>query len=383
MPNPAAAAIDRVPAPAPRLGTAGPSSNDISAIRRISIYPAFTAKYYSLYIAGLRSLFGPSRLRFTRRGFPPFGSDCLALRIHGPKERKIYIHSNDMPEIDEDGLAWCDVFGKVNLDPDLVPDDSTSKVLGIGPTFAVRVWGPAIAELVGVRNFILAPKACGSFRTHLSTYRGHYASRYAVSDYHPVPSKSDYIFFNAALWEREPEANAVRARFLEAARSVPGITVEGGLTPRNSARGTKTFGAPEYERLLSRRYSPAEYFAKTRDSAVVLNNPAYRDGHSWRLAESLAIGKAIITTPIARALPAPLLHGTHVHYADGSEKAFRDAVEQICNDHDYRERLEKNARAYYEAHLAPPVVMRRLLDAALLRNAGPSAVRSTARTRQK
>jgi hypothetical protein len=378
-----AVAIDPDYASAPRQRPATHLPSHISAIRRISIYPAFTAKYYSLYIAGLRSLFGRSQLRFTRRGFPAFGSDCLALRIHGPLERKIYIHSNDMPEIDENGLAWSHVFGKVNLDPNLVPADSRSKVVGIGPTFAVRVWGPGAAELVGIKNFLLAPKACGSFRTHLSTYRGHYASRYAASDYHPTSSKSDYIFFNAALWEREPEANAVRARFLKAARSLPGITVEGGLTPRDSARGTKNFTAPEYEELFSRRYSPAEYFAKTRDSAAVLNNPAYRDGHSWRLAESMAMGKAIITTPIARAVPAPLLHGTHVHYSDGSEKAFRDAIKQICNDHDYRERLERNARAYYEAHLAPPVVMRRLLDAALLRNAGPSAVRSTSRTRQE
>jgi hypothetical protein len=334
-------------------------------IEKVSIYPAFNARYYSLYIAGLRSLFGDASLRFTRRGFPDFGTDCLAFRIHGPQERAVYLHSNDMPELDPIGLAWCDVFGKVNLDIDRVPQRDRSKVIGIGPTFAVRSWVAGAAELTGALNFLRAPSACGSFRKHLSNYRGQYISRFPETAYQASLSRGDYIFFNAALWEREPEANALRARFLMAARSVPGVTVEGGLSPRDSARGTKDFTPPGYDRLLCRRYPAHEYLAKTRTSAVVLNNPAYQDCHSWRLAESLALGKAIVTTPIVRAVPAPLVHGTHVHYADGSVEAFREAIEQICRDDDYRRHLERNARAYYEAHLSPTAVVSRVLDAAL------------------
>jgi glycosyltransferase involved in cell wall biosynthesis len=142
-----------------------------------------------------------------------------------------------------------------------------------------------------------------------------------------------------------------------------GIRFEGGLSPRRSARGDRNFRATGYEPHLSRRFTPLEYLEKTRASAVVLNNPAYEGCHSWRLAESLALGKAIISTPIVRELPAPLVHGTHLHCVDGSVESFRSAIGMICGDADYRARLETRARAYYEEYLAPTAVVRRILHA--------------------
>jgi hypothetical protein len=330
-------------------------------MNEICIYPAFNARYYSPYIQGLRALVGSSRLRYTTEGFPTFGTDCLALRITGPDERKIYIHSNDMPELDEQGLAWCDVFGKVNLDQTLVPERYRSKVMAIGPTFAVRVWGPVVAEAMGIRNSLLSRGVVRNLRQHLANYRGQYLSRVAEDAYQASPSRPNYIFFNAALWEREPEANALRARFMDAIRSLPGISFEGGLSPRDSARGTDDFRAPGYESYLCRRYTPEEYLAKTRVSSVVLNNPAYRDCHSWRLGEYLALGKAIVSTPIVRAVPSPLVHGVHIHYVDGSVESLQAAVRKISGNGTYRRTLERNARAYYDEYLAPTSVVRRVL----------------------
>jgi hypothetical protein len=344
----------------------------------IQIYPAFNARYYSPYLEGLRAMAGQSKLRFTARSFPAFGTDCLAIRIGRP-ERNIYIHSNDMPELDPRGLAWCDVFGKVNLDPSLIPAEAAAKVLAIGPMFAMRVWGPGGAEVRALANFARSRHAIPSFQQHLANYRGQYRSRFAEGAYRPTSPQPGYVFFNAALWEREPEANALRARFIDAARSVSGVTFEGGLSPRNSARGAKEFRAPAFEHYICRRYSAREYLEKTRQSVVVLNNPAYRDCHSWRLAEYLALGKAIISTPIVRALPAPLVHGTHIHYVDGSADALRHAIATLCADHEYRHVLEENARAYYEAYLAPSSVVRRVLHHAGM-DLGPAKAPRPGRT---
>jgi hypothetical protein len=330
------------------------------------VYPPFNARYYSLYLEGLFRVFGRNRVRFTKRGFPRFGTDCMAIRLivrGGHPERRVYIHSNDFPVLDEDGLAWCDVFGKVNLDWRRVPGDCKEKVLPLGPTFAIRTWNPLLSVTHGVANFVRSPRDAGSFRKHLANYRGQSASRFPESAYRPSTSDSGYVFYNAAIWEREPEANALRARFVEACRSMKGIRFEGGLSPRRSARGDRNFRATGYEPHLSRRFTPLEYLEKTRASAVVLNNPAYEGCHSWRLAESLALGKAIISTPIVRELPAPLVHGTHLHCVDGSVESFRSAIGTICGDADYRARLETRARAYYEEYLAPTAVVRRILHA--------------------
>jgi hypothetical protein len=334
----------------------------------VVVYPAFDARYYSMYVEGLYRVFGRGGVRFRAEGFPPFGSDCLALRFRGlpgGAERRVYLHSNDYPDLDGDGLAWCEVFGKVNLDPERIPDGLESRVIALGPTFAVRVWGPLRAELVGVANYLRAGRGRAGFRDHMGAYRGQYRSRFPESAYVPASSKDGYVFFNAAVWEREPEAAEIRSRFIDACRSVEGLRFEGGLTPRHSARGDRGFRAIGYEEYVTRRYSPLEHFEKTRMSLVVLNNPAYVGCHSWRLGEGLALGKAIVSTPLVREVPEPLVHGIHIHYVDGSLESFRSAIRLISEDHAYRKTLERNARAYYEAFLSPAGVIGRVMQYAL------------------
>ena len=331
-------------------------------VDKVEIYPAFNARYYSLYIQGLISLLGSSRLEYTTRDFPPFGADCLAFRVKGDVERKIYLHSNDMPELDEEGLRWCDLFGKVNLDPELVPETMRSKVLALGPTMAVRVWNRYGSYLMAFRNLLRSRRILGdSWRQHIANYRGQYSSRFPEDAYRPAAPRPNYVFYNAALWEREPKANAVRAGFVKACRAMADVRFEGGLTPRQSVNGTGRFSAPEYEDFLCKRYSSREYLERTRLSMVTMNNPAYRDCHSWRLAEYLAMGKAIISLPIVRALPSSLDHGVHIHYVDGSVDDFRSALRKIIGDAEYRRTLERNAREYYETYLAPTSVLERIL----------------------
>lgn len=325
------------------------------------VYPAFNARYYSVYIEGLRRLLGPSNVRYTAEGFPSFGPECLAFRVENSSETRVYLHSDDMPELDPDGLRWSDIFGKVNLKPDLVPHEYQPKVLALGPMFPVRVWNRFAAEARAVANYVLSGGASDPLRSHIANFRGQYHSRFPESEYHPGKSDPDYVFFNGALWERESEANTVRARFIQAAQQIDAVRFEGGLTPRRTRQGARVFDPSEYQQYLSQRYSPRDYLEKTKESVVAFNNPAYRDCHSWRLAEYMALGKAIVSTPIIRALPLPLEHGHHVHYVDGSVESIEEAIRQIRADNQYRLSLEYNARRYYETYLAPERVVRRVL----------------------
>lgn len=328
----------------------------------VHIYPAFNARYYSLYIEGLRRLLGRFSLRYTAEGFPDFGPGCLALRIVNSNEARVYLHSDDMPELDAEGLQWSDVFGKVNLDPDLVPREYRTKVFPLGPMFPVQVWDKLAAETQGLVNYFLSRGRSDPFRSHIANYRGQYRTRFREADYLPSGSDPDYLFFNAAVWERESIANEVRARFVEAGLRIDGLRFEGGLTPRKTFKSGRDYDGSEYAPYVSKRYSPWENLEKTKRSVVAFNNPAYRDCHSWRLAESMALGKAIISTPIVRALPSPLDHGIHVHYVDGSVESIEAAIRLIRADDGYRINLESNARTYYETYLSPESVMRRVLN---------------------
>ena len=81
----------------------------------------------------------------------------------------------------------------------------------------------------------------------------------------------------------------------------------------------------------------------------------------WKLGEFLALGKATISLPITRVLPAPLEHGVHLHVVDGSPDSLDDALDRLRRDHAYRRTLEINARQWYEEHLAPARLATRLL----------------------
>jgi glycosyltransferase involved in cell wall biosynthesis len=93
----------------------------------------------------------------------------------------------------------------------------------------------------------------------------------------------------------------------------------------------------------------------------VFNSPAVHACLGWKLGEFLALGKAILSLPLSRAMPSPFVHGEHVHYVADEEPAMRDAIERLLRDHPYRARLEIGARRYYLEYLSPERAIQRLL----------------------
>ena len=88
-------------------------------------------------------------------------------------------------------------------------------------------------------------------------------------------------------------------------------------------------------------------------SAFVFNTPAFWDCHGWKLGEYLALGKCIISTPLSNDLPAPLVHGVHIHYVQPNEESIREAVEYILSHKEYRKTLERNAKSYWDKYGTP------------------------------
>ncbi len=323
------------------------------------VYPGFNALYYSFYIVGLKTLSADSRVSYRRGGFPALSHHGLAVELAGDSPCRLFISSSDGPGMQQKAVDWCDVYGKANLDPSLVPGDAQRRCLAIGPSFPVRLWSPAIAWSRALVNFLRCRGRVDSPREHFANFRRQYRYRLPLAAYEPAPSEPDFIFFASTLWKKEPATNRFRAHFIEACKSLSRVRFEGGFIrrTRNDMRGFDAL-------TVDTRYSAVDYLGLLKRSAVAFNTPAISSCHGWKLAEYLALGKAIIATPHVRALPAPLEHGVHMHYVDGSRGEIRAAVDRITSDDTYRRRLEKGARDYYLRYLTPTRVIERMTAAA-------------------
>ena len=311
---------------------------------QILVHPGFKPHYYGYYLEGLFQVAKNVRLIYTAKPFPRFGRHCLAFIWQG---RKIYISAGDDAEVDEAGLEWCDLFAKVNLDPAFRP---CGKVMPIGPFFPIRCRSRVTALWIALRSF--CPRF--SWSEHLTDHMRMLSWNLPEDCFQPQPPQPDYVFFVSTLWHHSPVANQLRANFIRACHSAAGLRFEGGLTPRGTTCGFSDV-------LFSARVPGHEYVARVKQSLVVFNTPAVKDCLGSKLGEFLALGKAIITTPMQRELPSPLQHGVHVHYVDGSVEAITAAIALLRRDAGYRMRLERAARQYYETYLAPRQVLSRII----------------------
>jgi hypothetical protein len=296
--------------------------------------------YHGFYVEGLRRVFGRVRWRT-----PPVpGLSGMAFEVGG---RRFHICARDDASIDDAALAWCDVFGKVNA-----RDPRPDKVVAIGPSCGVTAWSPWRGLAATASSLVLRSEH--SPVETLANFRRQWRDRRPETALVPGPTDPSRVFFASTIWRNEPETNAARATFLQTVRSRPELTVEGGFAPRRNGP------VPGFDDLVAPRVDYPTYLEATRRSAFVFNTPAVSGCHGWKLAEYLALGKAIISTPLTNLMPAPFRPGEHYHLVDPTPDSIAAAVDALA-DGGYRRHLEHHARRYYLDHLAPEAVIRRLL----------------------
>lgn len=330
---------------------------------KIIISPVFDAFYYSFYLQGVHDAFPDHGISFSVQPFPSFTEKCLAFIISdGTTANNIIIDCTDGSEIRPKELAWCDIYGKVNLNLADLPNENAGKVVPIGPSFGINIWSPLKSWYLSCGNLIKAFNKISNSKEHIANYRRQYKYRLPISSFSPSEvSQSDYIFHLSSLWKNDPVTNSNRALFIDVCRQLSdtsSLTFEGGFAPLLPGHPVSGFDGMVHER----RYPLSEWMEKTRRSCVVFNTPAVYSCHGWKLPEYLALGKAIISTPLARELPAPLIHGQHIHYVEADQDEIKSAIDRISSDHEYRQNLEHNARAYFDEHLRPDRVIKRLVD---------------------
>lgn len=323
----------------------------------IYVDPACNILYSSYYLYGFKRRY-KCRIKFVSRYFEHIQHNnqftALVVERNG-KSKNVIIDFNTRSSIDDSALAWCDVYAKVNLD---LKDQFTKKILAIGPLMAIKVFSFPQTIWYAASNLARSLNRVSNVKQFLSHYRAQLL-RPEYSDYSPMPSKKNYVFFISSLWKKEAWANDLRSNFITSCKKNELVDFEGGFAPRS----TNDIQGYEFNTLPS-RIGMKEYMQKTKRSALVFNTPSNDFCNGWRFAEYLSLGKAILSSPLRRVMPGDFRDGRHVIFTDGTEEDITTKVNQLILNDKLKSDLEKNAFDYFRQYLAPEAVVERILTAA-------------------
>ena len=321
-------------------------------------------QYMSFYIRGLIDRFGFSNVVYNRQAFSELSDANRATRTmrfiikDGTHEKRYTIDTNDSYRINESLYDWCDVYGNINTNWAKTPHNLQSKLISLCPSFAIRYTHPILAWPTAVTG------VCGTQRPkrkYLGCWR-RMLQRPQIDNYTPRPARDNYIFHLSTLWQSDEwnrnneGVNLRRASFIRACQSLESeIKFEGGLVA--------SLGNPSIELFsdcLASRMSGHTTPDKTKESTLVFNTPAYWDCHGWKLGEYMALGKAILSTPLSNDLPAPLVYGRHIHITGATQEEMTKAIKYMLSHPDHRHLLESNIHDYWQQYGTPDASLKLL-----------------------
>ena len=331
---------------------------------KVIVDPEDDIQYMSFYVKGLIDCYGSSCVAFHRQAFDELTDNDRATRTmrfivnDGGKERRIVIDTNDSCRINERLYDWCDVYGSVNANRSKTPTVLQQKLVSLCPSFAIRFTHPLRAWYMAAQGVVGTKR---NRRKYLGCWR-RMIQRPQMSDYKCLPARDNYIFHLSTLWQSDEwnrnneGVNLRRAHFVRACHGLePELFFEGGLaaSPGNPS-------AMLFSDCLADRMPVRVSLKKTQESTLVFNTPAYWDCHGWKLGEYMALGKAILSTPLSNDLPAPLVHGRHLHIAGATQEEITEAIRYMISHPDYRHKLENNIHDYWQQYGTPEATLKLL-----------------------
>ncbi|GAB3513205.1 hypothetical protein GCM10027341_54930 [Spirosoma knui] len=331
---------------------------------KVFVDPRCNIEYSAFYLEGLYRLFEKRNVSFDSRYFlDASNADNLNFVIKDvEKQLRFSVDYNDSPYINQELYSWCTHYGKVNFRASFLPAGIGEKIINMTPSFGIRIWSLSETILTAFRNYAQVKPKPVALKRFLSGYVKQ-LRHLPVSRYQPTPPSTDYVFSINTLWfsnewiDTDKTVNYMRLNFYKAVSALSSIRSEIGFVYSQKKNENPVF----QEYILEKWMPKNEYLRKTQQSVVVFNTPAWDLCHGWKLAEYLALGKAIISTPFHNELPVPLEHGKHIHVVDGSVEQIQDAVQRLLTDTTYRQNLEQQSRTYYDAYVQPAAVVRYLL----------------------
>ena len=336
----------------------------------IFVDPRIRFNYATYYIKGIEEVTG-QQVQFALDPFLDISCKNLTEYFSGVPivvdGKRIFIDYCDYDYILDDRYNWCDVYAKVNCTDQQLQE--RQKLMAIGPGFGIQLYSPIKTLWIGWKNYSYCKKHFGiPFRRYLGDYTYSFVRRRKIEQYEKQDEKIDtnYVFHASILWNKRLQdrtTNAQRAAFLKVCKKA-GMQVDGGLVYLEDSGGEMKNYA-KYKSmyqgfLISKRVGPDDYIKKTKRSLCVFNAPSVGLCHGWKLAEYLCMGKAIISVPLTRALPAPLDCLLIVQ----NPQEIEHAVNEIHQTEGLRKEMEQSARHYYEKYLSPKAVIETVIKAA-------------------
>lgn len=331
---------------------------------KIIIDPADNLLYKSFYINALERKYGKDNVVYSRLPFVGLdNNDTRGMAFvvkEGLVEKNYYIHANDSYKIIEPFYEWCDIYGHVNANWALTDRYFHQKLVPLCPSFATRCW--SLSDTIC--HFLKNTKDSGmSIRKSLGQHY-HMFVRCRYEDYlKPVQVENGFVFFLSTLWyndqwnQNDIGVNYTRSLFVKACKSIECVHFYGGLVPQSGNRSSVNLFK---DCIFEKEIRASDWLDLTKKSMVAFNTPAFLKCHGWKIGEYLAMGKAIVSTPLYNDLPAPLVHGQDVHYVGNDIESMTDAVCYIASHSDYRCSLERGAMAYWEKYGSPEATLRLL-----------------------
>lgn len=346
----------------------------------IYLDPRVRFSYASYYIYGLERLFGRSKLKFRITPFVEIANqgydDCiLNLVVFKDGESVRYsIDFRDPTSLVESCYKWCDIYAKVNsnFSQYIANNIECSKVVPIPPSTAIKFnsWTRQIFLCLfnSMKSIKLGDK---NIKARVLNYLHLNIARPCINDFITFPSNCcisncksiNYIFFISTWWYHDlckKSTNVFRKYFIKASMDLSfsnNVVFEGGFY-------TDDINSLPYDvqsLAFTQKKNIKEYVTNTKKSVVVFNTPSVWSCHGWKLCEYLAMGKAIITTPLSNDLPNPLVDRKHFVVVENEEDIKRAIVELIENKK-FRKSLETNAKNYWMQYCSPEAVMRYILS---------------------
>ena len=344
------------------------------------IDPRCDIRYAAFYIYGLYQTLGKHNVKFSGQysrqvsfDESDYVIDRILLCTFVEKDcvvKKVAIDARDPRTFMEKAYQWCDIYAKTNYKSTEDNGTHQEKLLLLPPSFGFRIWNPLETIIRGVWNTYLAykTKQFGTI-THLKvTFRNYIwliLRREYLAQYLTSPLQNDisdnYAFLIASLWNYQEciqHTNKLRYQFANMMAVNDSIRFEGGFLIH--CLSAEVLDGWEWL-CTKKRVKPSEYIAKTKKSFCVFNTPAVRDCHGWKLPEFLAMGKAIITTPLSNDLPVELVENQDLLIVN-NEKDLQKAIESLLYDKALRQKLEQSARQYWDKIANPKSVILSILQ---------------------
>ncbi|MDD3787942.1 MAG: hypothetical protein PHO94_04510 [Petrimonas sp.] len=319
---------------------------------KVYVDPLVNVNYAGFYIHGFYQKFGVKNVIFTNKPFRSLENrkNCLNFVID---HKKYCIDFGGTSDVKPREYAWCDVYGHVNANRKNTSAEYQQKLVSLAPSFGIKLWSHVDSFVYAWKNMWKTFYKVFPFK-FIVDYRKQCRYRVYYEEYeNPAPEvDKNYIFHLSSVWpnddweKNDPGFNEANSAFIAACNAIPDLNFDGGLTFSKNVNCNPSLTQFKCEGSVSVK----EYLEKTRRSVLAFNTPFSNGSHGWKLSEFMALGKAIVSLPLVNDLPEPLTHGENVHFVEYNEAAIKEAILKIRNDDEYRTKLEKGARKYWETY---------------------------------